>query len=93
MAWNPSKNQLLFARLISFGRAIQGIREEAARLDELWNSESVSVDPDFVDARNVSKADATSMITMAQDIAKFMDNEAVPTGDRVSIISRVIIGD
>ncbi len=90
MAWNDSKNTTFFARMEALARSVQDAREEAARLVDLWNKESVSGDGSFVDVGGITTTEATAMVTFCQDYELFLDNGAISQGDRVATLAKFL---
>lgn len=84
MAYNASTNNVFFRRLHLFADHLQGLRDEAQRLNDLWVAEGISADADFTDVDGVTTAEATSLVVLLGDFDKFMTNKVVSTADRVA---------
>jgi hypothetical protein len=87
MAYDASYNSTFFARLINWAKVYQGVRDEGQRLQDSWNSLSVSGDPEFVETGGITTTEATALVTMLDNTRKFTENEAVSTGDRVATLA------
>jgi len=85
MAYDASFNQTFFSRLTNWSRGNQSQRDEGKRLQDVWNSLSVSGDADFIDVGGITTTEATALITMLMDFDDFNENSAVSTGDRVAV--------
>jgi hypothetical protein len=91
MAWNASNQATFVARLKSVARSLQDLRDEGARLEDIWNSESVSGSGDFVETDGISTTEQTDLITLLGAYADFFNNVAVPTADRKVNITPFIV--
>jgi hypothetical protein len=91
MAWNASNQQTFVARQKSFARAMQDLRDEAARLVELWNAEGVSGDPAFVDTDGITTTEQTDLVTLFGALDDFFNNQAVATSDRKTNLTPFIV--
>ena len=87
MAYDASVNNVFFRRLHLFADHVQGLRDEAARLNDLWVAEGISSDADFTDVGGITTAEATSLVVLLGDFDKFMTNQAVAQADRVASIT------
>ena len=85
MAYDASFNNTFFGRWTNWAVGNQDQRDEGAKLQDIWNSLSVSGDTDFTEVNGVTTAEATALITMLQDFDDFNENAAVSTGDRVAV--------
>lgn len=87
MSYDISYNSTFFARLKNWAKASQDLRREGAALRDIWNGEGVSGSGAFVGVDGITTGEATSLVVMFEDYRKFIENEAVATGDRNSVIT------
>lgn len=86
MAWNPSNQASFEARLFGLARALQDVRDEMARLADLYVQEGVAASPDFVGDK-VTTTEMQDFITLGSHLTNFFENGTVPTQNRVSVIT------
>jgi hypothetical protein len=91
MAFDASQNQAFYDRVAAFARSLQGDREEAQQLVDIWNAEGISGDPDFVAVPPHTTGEITDMITVSLALLDFFNNAAVATADRKANLTPFLI--
>ena len=91
MAWNPSNNNVFFARLKNLAKVYQDFRDEGQRLGDIWTGEGVSGAADFVDVGGITTAEATALVTMITDVENFTTNVVPTQGDRIPTLTPFLV--
>jgi len=87
MAFDAGYNQVFFKRLKNWAVQANDLRREGQDLEDVWNSLSVSGDPDFTDVGGVTTAEATALVTMLGAYKDWVENQVPAQGDRVAVLA------
>ena len=88
MAYSLEKHSVFSDRMKNWMNSFQNLRDELARMDEIYINETVSgADADFVDTSNATKKEHIAGIVFMRDLVDFTEGNAVSTLDRRSNIS------
>ncbi len=88
MAYSAEKHAVFSDRMKNWMNSFQNLRDELARLEEIYTNETTSGDDvDFVDTANASKQEHIDGIVFMQGLVDFVEGGVVPTLDRRSNIT------
>lgn len=93
MAITQDQLEIFVERIRRISTMQQGVRDESASLFELWNAVAMSSDPLFTGMSRpdgITPAQVTDMITVAQAVEAFWENQAVATADRQINLNRIL---
>jgi len=92
MALTKQENEILMQRLRNWVQQLNGLREEAKRLQEIVRNEDPANDPNFdPSVVGVSASEAGNAIKLSDEIVNFIENEAVPQSDRTTVMTPFLI--
>jgi hypothetical protein len=88
MSFDADNMTMFSRRMQNLFLRIQAVRDEAAKLVEIYVNETTSgADSEFTDTPIASKQEHIDGVTYLLDVAKFHDNEAVTTTDRTQLLT------
>ena len=88
MAYSAAKHAVFSDRMKNWMNSFQNLRDELARLDEIYTNETSSgSDESFIDTSNATKQEHIDGIVMMRALVDFSEGNAVATSDRRSNIS------
>ena len=91
MAYSAAKHQIFSQRSEQWMRTFQTLRDELAKLDELYVNETASgAHADFTDTAIATKQEHIDAINMMRALVDFTEGNAVATLDRVSNITAFV---
>lgn len=83
MSYTKQNMNVFSSRCRAFMASFQNLRQEAAKLDAIYENEAGSgSDPEWVDTNGITADEHIDVILMCRDFKKFIENEAVATIDR-----------
>ena len=88
MAYSAEKHAVFSDRMKNFMDSFQNLRDEMARLNEIYTNEAISgAHADFVDTPNATKQEHIDGIVLMRRLVDFVEGNAVATLDRRSNIT------
>ncbi len=88
MAYSAEKHAVFSDRMKNWMNSFQNLRDELARLDEIYTNETTSgANADFVDTSNATKQEHIAGIVFMRAMVDFVEGGTVPTLDRRSNIT------
>lgn len=88
MSYNPNKNTVFFDRLKNWAVAAQNLREEAARLQDIFNQEARpggSDDPAYVDTAIATKAEVIGLYSYMTEFRQFNDGNGPADAGKLQV--------
>lgn len=92
MAWNQNRNDQFMVDLHNYAQQLRQLTIDGYLLLGRFEANGVANDPAFVDARGVSKDDATAMVGVVADIVSLVRDGPVTQADREAVLSRILGG-
>lgn len=88
MAYSADDHTVFSRRMQRFFSRVQALRDEAAKLSEIYTNETMSgADPEFVDTPIATKVEHIAGITYMSAFEAFHENAAVSTLDRTQTVT------
>jgi hypothetical protein len=88
MAYNAQKNAVFFERLKNWGVAMQNLREEAARLQDVFNQEARpggQDHEDYVDTDIATKAEVIGLYSYMTEFRQFNDGNGPADAGKLQV--------
>ena len=94
MAYTANKHDVFSRRMENWMKTVQALRDEIAKLDEIYVNETASgADDAYTDTAIATEAEHTDAIVFGRAFVDFIENGAVSTLDRTSNITAFTQGD
>jgi len=93
MSFTEANMQTFSDRCEALVLSLQNIRQEAAKLQAIYENEALSgAAPEWGDSKGATAQEHVDIILLAQDLKKFFGNEAVGAVDREQYLTPFLQG-